>query len=76
MSWAQWMIVELPLEEQLSLEKQARVPLSCDDTERVRRLCAQLIKQNYLQQILIKQATGRIIELESIAACADLPLRT
>jgi len=69
MSWAQWMVVELPLEEQLSLEKQSRIALLHDDTERVRKLCAQLIKQNHMQQILLKQAVGRIMELEAIEAC-------
>jgi hypothetical protein len=68
MSWAQWMVVELPLEEQLSLEKQSRIALLHDDTEQVRKLCAQLIKQNHMQQILLKQAVGRIMELEATAA--------
>ena len=68
MSWAQWMVVELPLEEQLSLEKQSRIALLHDDTDQVRKLCAQLIKQNHMQQILLKQAVGRIMELEATAA--------
>ncbi|AGH57641.1 hypothetical protein CPKG_00010 [Cyanophage KBS-S-2A] len=68
MSWAQWMVVELPLEEQLSLEKQSRIALLHDDTEQVRKLCAQLIKQNHMQQILLKQAVGRIMELEATVA--------
>ena len=68
MSWAQWMVVELPLEAQLSLEKQSRIALLHDDTEQVRKLCAQLIKQNHMQQILLKQAVGRIMELEATAA--------
>jgi len=62
------MVVELPLEEQLSLEKQSRIALLHDDTEQVRKLCAQLIKQNHMQQILLKQAVGRIMELEATAA--------
>jgi hypothetical protein len=68
MSWAQWMVVELPLEDQLSLEKQSRIALLHDDTEQVRKLCAQLIKQNHMQQILLKQAVGRIMELEATVA--------
>jgi len=62
------MVVELPLEEQLSLEKQSRIALLHDDTEQVRKLCAQLIKQNHMQQILLKQAVGRIMELEATVA--------
>jgi len=62
------MVVELPLEEQLSLEKQSRIALLHDDTEQVRKLCAQLVKQNHMQQILLKQAVGRIMELEATVA--------
>jgi len=69
MSWAQWMIVELPVEEQLTLEKHARMPLHQGSIDQVRQLCSSLIRQNHMQQQLLKQATGRIIELEAMAAC-------
>jgi hypothetical protein len=72
MSWAQWMVVNFSLEEQLTMEKQARAVLSHYDVDQIRKLCASLVKQNQMQQALIKQATGRIIELESIVTCAGL----
>jgi hypothetical protein len=72
MGWAEWMIVELPVEEQLTLEKQARVPLHQGSTDQIRQLCSSLIRQNHMQQKLLKQATGRIIELEAMAACLDI----
>ena len=72
MSWAQWMVVNFSLEEQLTMEKQARTVLSHYDVDQIRKLCASLAKQNQMQQALIKQATGRIIELESIVTCAGL----
>jgi len=72
MGWAQWMIVELPVEEQLTLEKQARVPLHQGSADQIRQLCSSLIRQNHHQQKLLKQATGRIIELEAMAACFDI----
>jgi len=52
MGWAQWMIVELPVEEQLTLEKQARVPLHQGSVDQIRQLCSSLIRQNHMQQKL------------------------
>lgn len=66
------MIVKLPVEEQLTLEKQARVPLHQGSTDQIRQLCSNLIRQNHMQQQLLKQATGRIIELEAMAACLGI----
>lgn len=65
MAWADWMVVDLTLEEQLQLEREARAVLSHDDGEEVARLCFQLIKQTHYQQILLNQAVGRITELET-----------
>jgi len=65
MAWADWMVVNLTLEEQLQLEREARSVLSHDDQEKVAQLCFQLIKQAHYQQILLNQAVGRITELEA-----------
>jgi hypothetical protein len=66
MGWSQWMVVELPLEEQLMLERQVRAVHDQADTEAVAKLCGTLIRQNYHQQKLLQQALKRIIELEVI----------
>lgn len=60
------MVVELPLEEQLMLERQVRAVHEQADTEAVAKLCATLIRQNYHQQKLLQQALKRIIELEIV----------
>lgn len=65
MAWADWMVVDLTLEEQLQLEREARAILSHDDREEVAQLCSQLIKQTHYQQVLLNQAVGRITELET-----------
>jgi hypothetical protein len=67
MGWSQWMVVELPLEEQLILERQVRAVHDQADTEAVAKLCETLIRQNYHQQKLLQQALKRIIELEVIS---------
>lgn len=65
MAWADWMVVNLSLEEQLQLERQARAVLSHDDHKEIAELCFQLVKQTHYQQILLKQAVGRVTELET-----------
>lgn len=66
MGWADWMIVELPLEEQLSLERQVRAVHDTVDKSVTTKLCETLIRQNHHQQKLLQQALGRIMELEAI----------
>ena len=58
------MVVELSLEEQLAIETQARLVLSCPDSKEVARLCSTLIKQNAHQSKLLSQAVGYIAALE------------
>jgi len=60
------MVVQLPLEEQLMLERQVRAVQDHSDTESIAKLCGTLIKQNHHQQKLLQQALKRIIELEII----------
>lgn len=69
MGWSDWMVFNPSMEEQLALERQARAALSHDNERQVRELCAALIKQNFAHQSLLKQAVGRIIELETSAQC-------
>ena len=64
MSWGEWMVVNMSMEEQLSLETQARAALHHHDPAAVGRLCSALIKQNAMQAQLIRQAAGHIAKLE------------
>jgi len=54
------MSVELPLEEQLAIEKQVRAVHDHIDTKEIAELCSSLIRQNYHQQKLLQQAITRI----------------
>lgn len=71
MSWAEWMVVTPTMEQELQIEKNARIPLLHDDADQVRELCSKLIKQSAMQDILLKQALGRIMELEAMAMASD-----
>lgn len=65
MGWADWMVVNLSLEDELQLERQARAILHHDDHDEIAKLCFSLVKQTHYQQILLNQAVGRITELET-----------
>jgi len=71
MSWAEWMVVTPTMEQELQIEKNARIPLLHDDADEVRELCSKLVKQYSMQEILLKQALGRIMELEATAMVSD-----
>ena len=74
MGWADWMVVNLSLEDELQLERESRNVLAHHDSKEVAKLCAQLIKQNHHQQQLLKQAVGRITELETEAFAESLEM--
>lgn len=65
------MLVELPLEEQLMIERQVRAVHDHVDGKEIAELCSSLIRQNHHQQKLLQQATKRIMELEIIKECQD-----
>jgi hypothetical protein len=74
MAWGDWMVISWTLEEELQIEAQARSAFIHHDADEVRSLCASLIKQNAYYAKLIRQATGRISELElSALICEDKP---
>jgi hypothetical protein len=71
MPWADWMVVNLSLEDELQLERQARAILNHDDSDEIAKLCFQLVKQTHYQQKLLSQAVGRITELETESFLAE-----
>ena len=65
------MSVELPLEEQLMVERQVRAVNDHVNTKEIAELCSSLIRQKSHQQKLLQQAIKRIMELEIIEDCQD-----
>lgn len=61
-----WMVYEMPLGEELKLEHAIREVSGHPDVERVRDLCAKLMRQNYHQQQLLSNAIARIGQLELV----------
>lgn len=63
---ANWMAYEIPLTEELKLEQAIREVSGHPDMQKVRDLCASLMRSNYHQQQLLANAIGRIGELELV----------
>ena len=71
MGWADWMVVRPSVEEDLAIEKAARAPLHHHDVDDVRKLCSSLVRHSWLQDMMIRQAVRRIVELEAIVMASD-----
>ena len=70
-NWAKWLVVEPTLEQELQLEADSRAVLKDEDHKSIALLCSTLLKQNWYQQQIIKQATAHILELEAKIECYD-----
>ena len=65
MTWAEWLVVKPSLEEELALERDSRAVLEDENHKEIALLCSTLLKQNWYQQRIIKQAVERICEMEA-----------
>tara|TARA_A100001201_G_scaffold31099_1_gene33601 strand:- start:310 stop:528 length:219 start_codon:yes stop_codon:yes gene_type:complete len=72
MGWADWMVVDQSLEEELELEKNVRDVQSCSDRDALQELCVSLVRTNWHQAKLLQQAVGHIAELDASDAAMGL----
>ena len=71
MGWADWMVINQSLEEELEVERSVREVHACTDEEALKELCVGLVRQSWHQQKLLAQACNRIGELDAKLACWD-----
>ena len=71
MGWADWMVINPSLDEELEVERSVREVHACTDEEALKELCAGLVRQSWHQQKLLAQACTRIGELDAKLACWD-----
>lgn len=71
MGWADWMIVNQSLEEELELERSVRDVQGCTDESALRALCVSLVRTNWHQAKLLRQAVGHIGELDASMLASD-----
>ena len=71
MGWADWMVVNQSLEEELELEKNVRDVQGCTDEDALRSLCVSLVRTNWHQAKLLKQAVGHIGQFDESMSWSD-----
>ena len=71
MAWNEWMVVERTLEEELALERAVRAVEKIPDVETLQGLAVALTRQTWHQQKLLKQAVGRIAEMDAVHASLE-----
>lgn len=71
MGWADWMVVHQSLEEELELERNVRDVQNCTDEDALKSLCVSLVRTNWHQAKLLRQAVSHIGELDASIACSD-----
>jgi hypothetical protein len=71
MGWADWMVVNQSLEEELELERNVREVQSCGDEDALKALCVSLVRTNWHQAKLLRQAVGHIGELDASIVASD-----
>ena len=69
MGWADWMVVHQSLEEELELERNVRDVRNCSDEDALRALCVSLVRTNWHQAKLLKQAVGHIGQCDESMSC-------
>ena len=72
MGWADWMVINQSLEEELELEKNIRDVQSCSDRDALQELCVSLVRTNWHQAKMLQQAVGHIAELDACEAAMEL----
>ena len=71
MTWNEWMVVHQSLEEELELERNVRDVQGCTDEDALKALCVSLVRTNWHQAKLLKQAVGHIGQLDAAMTCYD-----
>ena len=64
MTWANWLIPTVTLNDELRIETQVRALRGCKDLQQITELAAMLVRQNHSYSEIIKNATRHIAELE------------
>ena len=71
MGWADWMVVNQSLEEELELERNVRDVRNCSDEDALKSLCVSLVRTNWHQAKLLKQAVSHIGEIDTSMFSSD-----
>ena len=63
------MVVNQTLEEELELERTVRDVQGCGDVDALKQMCVSLVRANWHQAKLLKQAVGHIGQFDESMSC-------
>ncbi len=69
-SWADWMVVRLPIEKELMIEAGSR-ELKGLELNDLQDIATALIRQNAVQSQVVSQCIDKITELEARIVCSE-----
>lgn len=70
-SWADWLVIELSLEQQLMIEAGTRELKKQKPDEELTEVAVALLQQNMVQTQMLKQCVEKIAELEAKIICQN-----
>mgnify|MGYP003131722685 FL=1 len=66
---------ELPPEAELMIELRCREIMACDDVDRIKAFCIDMMKNHARAEAVLSKAMMRVIELEATLAVMKAPTR-
>ena len=63
----------LPMETQLAVEMRCREVMDCDDLEKLKAFCIDMMKNHARTEIVLSNAMMRVLELEAMLAVTQTP---
>lgn len=72
-SFIRFISTPLPMETQLAVEMRCREVMSCDDIDKLKAFCIDMMKNHARTEIVLSNAMMRMLELEAKLAVLQTP---
>ena len=72
-SFIRFISTPLPMETQLAVEMRCREVMGCDDIDKLKAFCTDMMKNHARTEIVLSNAMMRMLELEAMLAVLQTP---
>ena len=72
-SFIRFISTPLPMETQLAVEMRCREVMECDDIDKLKAFCTDMMKNHARTEIVLSNAMMRMLELEAMLAVLQTP---
>ena len=72
-SFIRFISTPLPMETQLAVEMRCREVMGCDDIDKLKAFCIDMMKNHARTEIVLSNAMMRMLELEAMVALLQTP---